>query len=133
MQQSLAEESRQRKLLEQRFFVLAKNHEEMIRLKDEYKGETRKLRQELLSGQREHEDRSRKSLKLEGEVERLEEEWRERLKGVERRATLMEEQRDTAEERVGRLESTMQSSIREHSEVVQKLQANIRGETNTRG
>lgn len=128
MQKSLADESRQRKLLEQRFFVLAKNHEEMIRLKDEYKGETRKLQRELLSGQREHEDGLRRSVELEEEVDKIEQQWQERLRGVERRVTLVEEQRDTAQNRASELKGSMQSSIGEHSEMAQRLKASLTGQ-----
>lgn len=127
LQQSLADESRQRKLIEQRFFDLAHNHEEMIRLKDEYKGEARKLRQELLTGRREHEDGLRKSLELEDEVEKIERRWQERMRGTERRVTLVEEQRDVAEKKASRLESSLHSSLGEHSEMVRKLQENLQG------
>lgn len=128
LQQSLADESRQRKLVEQRFFDLAHNHDEMIRLKDEYKGETRKLRQELLTGQREHEDGMRRSLELEDEVEKIERQWQERVRGVERRVTLVEEQRAVAEQRASQLESSMQSSSGEHSEMVRHLQETLQGQ-----
>lgn len=124
LQQSLAEETGQRKLVEQRFFILAKNHEEMIRLKDEYKGETRRLRHEMLSGQREHEDGVRKSIELEEEVEKIEQQWKERMAGVERRVTFVEEQRDVAEKRASQLENNIQSSLGEHS----GMQATLRGE-----
>lgn len=127
LQQSLAEESKQRKLIEQRFFDLAQNHEEMIRLKDEYKGEARKLRQELLTGQREHKDGLRRSLELEDEVDKIEQQWQEKMKGMERRVTVVEEQRDVAEKAAGQLESSMQLSLGEHSERVRKLQENLKG------
>ena len=42
----LQEESRQRLLVEQRFATLAENHEEMIKIKDEYKGSNQDLRSE---------------------------------------------------------------------------------------
>lgn len=128
MQQSLAEESRHRKLLEQRFFILAKNHEDMISLKDEYKGEAYKLRQKLLSGQREHEDGLRKSVEQEEEVDRIEQQWQERLTGMERRVTLVEEQRDTAQKKASQLEGSMQSSVGEHSEIEQRLKASLTGQ-----
>lgn len=128
LQQSLAEESRQRKLIEQRFFILATNHEEMIRLKDEYKDEARRLRHEMLTGQREHENGLKKSMELEEEVEKIERQWQEKMNGMERRVTLVQGQRETAEKRASHLETSIQFSLGEHSEMVQKLQAKLRGE-----
>jgi hypothetical protein len=128
LQKSLAEESRQRKLIEQRFFVLAQNHEEMIRLKDEYKGEAHRLQQELLSGKREHENGAKRSLELEKEVDRIKCQWQEKLRGMERRVALVEEQRDMAEKRASQLEHKMQSAAGDHLGMMQSSQASLKSQ-----
>ena len=47
VQRSLAVEMKHRQQLEDRFHILATNHEEMIKIKDDYKMEVRRLKKEV--------------------------------------------------------------------------------------
>lgn len=131
LQQSLADESRQRKLIEQRFSILAKNHEEMIRFKDEYKGRAQALERELVSGQRERAVGQERTLQLQEEVGKVERVWQEKMGNAERRCTLVAEQRDLAEKRLGQLETNLQVSTREREGVLQHMQSSLTGITTT--
>ena len=108
MQESLAVEVRQKSLLEERFFSLASNHQEMIKLKDEYKEAAARLRcaVEGMGESKENvERRCMEVLNVEKEkVEVLEEQVRV-VKGERMR---IEEERDAATREVHKLEKKLQ-------------------------
>ena len=120
LQESLAEQSRKCKLTEKRFYDLAKNHEQMIVYKDQYKEEAQRLKCELMAGDKE--------VTLEEEVMKVGRQWEDKIVSVERRLTLAEEQRIMAETTANQLQIKIQTSAKQHSETVQQLQASLTGE-----
>ena len=123
LQQSLAEESHKHRIIEQRFRDLAKNHEEMIRFKDDYKEEAKRLRCELTTQKEEYESRMERSIRLEEEVCKIECRYQEKMKGAERRVALLEEQGHTADDTIIQL----QTNAQEFSNILQQLQGKLRG------
>lgn len=123
LQQSLAQEMGQRKLMEKRFQDLAENHQQMIRLKDEYKAEARGLREK--AGR--DEEGQRRSLQLEEEVLRVQRECQERVRVVEERLTNTQAQRDIAERKADDLQRKMNEMLREHLDSIQHYQTNVKG------
>lgn len=117
LQLSLAEESRQRKLVEQRFQDLAKNHEHMIHLKDEYKQQALSLQQQR--GQ----DKLTQEARLEQEQARERE-----VRELEGRVRMVEEERDGLKQEADTLESVRKDEARQHAELVQQLQDNLKGQ-----
>lgn len=123
LQESLSEQSRKCKLIEKRFYDLAKNHEQMIHYKDQYKEEAQRLRCELMAGEKEVKGRA-----LEEEMMKVGRQWEDKIVSVERQLTLAEEQRFVAETTASQLQIKMRTSAKEHSEIVQQLQASLTGQ-----
>ena len=110
----LKEETKSRSLLEQRFECLASNHEEMIKIKDEYKSQNKILLQEnekLQSGSREKllqsQETQLQSLKL-------------ALREEGGRLEVMETKCVSLEEKVGELENKRVEKESEHRKEIEK-------------
>lgn len=123
LQQSLAEETHKHRIIEQRFCDLAKNHEEMICFKDEYKGEVKRLQCELTTQRKEYELRMERSIRLEEEVSKIEGQYQEKMKDAERRVALLEEQKHSADDTITQL----QTNAWEFSNMLQQLQEKLGG------
>lgn len=123
LQQSLAEEMGQRRLLEKRFQDLADNHQQMIRLKDEYKEEARGLREKVGRQEQGH----RRSLELEEDMLRVQRECEEKLKSFEERLTAVQAEKDTAQSKAHQLQQKTNEAAREHVCAIQHLQMSLKG------
>ena len=96
------EETKARSLIEQRFQTLSSNHEEMIKIKDEFKATNQVLREENERLQRENgehfseilEERERQLCSLREDGKRRE----ERVRVVEGRCALLEEEVKTLQQ-----------------------------------
>ena len=129
MQLSLAEETRQRHLIEQRFHTLADNHEEMIRFKDQYKEEARKLRTQIEEGTGDKEDKrkylelkEKKCLELEERLARMEEVWKEKVK-------VEEEKWKVAERRLELIQTKMKETIETHEQRMKNVETQLIGQS----
>ena len=123
LQQSLAQEMGQHKLLLKRFQALAENHDQMIRLKDEYKEEAQGLRQS--AGQ--EQEGQKRAMELEEELVRVRRECQERLMIVEERLTKTQAERDAETRRSDDVQRKLNETLREHSNSIQHLQTNLKG------
>lgn len=131
LQQSLAKETHQRQLVERRFHHLADNHQQMIRLKDEYKEEAKRLREEVEGGgegsQEQLEEQVRREMELEME-EKVRREVEESVRRLEQRATEMEGQCEEAQGKVKEMEIKMKMMMKEHTDSLQHLQTHLKGQ-----
>lgn len=127
MQQSLAEETQRRKLVEHRFHQLARNHEQMIDLKDEYKEEARRLKEKEVREKKKVGEEKSAGIEEE-QVKKMEKEWKEKVRAMEGRLMIAEEERSTLERRVKELEDEIKRIINKHLNSIQQLQENLRGD-----
>ena len=100
LQESLATGTRQNQLLEDRFYTLASNHQEMIKLKDEYKEEARRLQVGDKEKLADMEKRRMEASKGEEMVRVLD----DQVRTVQAEKKAVEEERKVAKRRVVELE-----------------------------
>lgn len=125
-ERKLQEETKTRKLVEQRFAQLAQNHEEMIRIKDGYKSsnsalaeESRRLRQEIETGSSAAvREKERLGAELRQELaacRRSEREAVNRCDGLERRVSLlsteMNEERARSEREMLEMKTSLAGTV----------------------
>ena len=103
VQRSLAAEMRQRKNVEERFQMLASNHDEMIKIKDEYKSEVHRL-QDLTGG-------------VDHQRDLLKQQWEESLQAMKLKEQELESelQRMAKEKEVGEEEKELTQSNLQHA------------------
>ncbi len=131
LQASLTQEVKQRTLVERRFHQLAGNHEEMVKLKDHYKQEARRVNKGEVHREREAE----LVTKVEGEwqerVRVVEGEWQEKVRVVEgewqERVRVVEGARSEAVTKMKGYGETMNKIIKEHAGYIHKLKDQMKG------
>lgn len=110
--------------LEQRFHTLSSNHEELIKIKDEYKMENQKLRDENFKYETENAEKVSVALQ---EKEKQLSTLREEMRGAENRIKVMSSRNTDLEEEVRQLRSEGKKKEQSHVEEVEREQKQREG------
>ena len=133
LQESLAGETKQRQLVEQRFHILCNNHQEMIKLKDEYKEKMKQLMERRKSKEEEEKEREKVVMKKrceesEEKVVIIEKEWQEKMKGVVAEVEEARGRAETAEREREEFAKRFEGSARKHEAELLVLQERLSGQ-----